>query len=178
MERNQAHQAGEPHCAIHIWCLMGSRVLLQKRSTLKKAFPGYWDCSVAGHIKSGESLADSLREAHEELGLELKESELVTLSPERIVHWTSEFYDREWIDEYTVKKDFSLEDCRFNDGEVEAVTRVHMQDLFKLCFDSEHRVPVSVFDGRDYVEQSLSYSNINPNILRPSLWKSLLQRNI
>jgi isopentenyl-diphosphate delta-isomerase type 1 len=49
------------------------QVLLQKRSLLKDTYPGYWTASCSGHLDLKENYKQALvREAKEELGLDLK----------------------------------------------------------------------------------------------------------
>lgn len=46
------------------------QILLQKRSSAKRTWPGCWDTAVGGHIGYGEQPEEALyREAEEELGL-------------------------------------------------------------------------------------------------------------
>ncbi len=52
-------------------------LLLQKRSERKDTHPGKWDTSVGGHVAFGHDyLETALREAAEELGLQVTEGEL------------------------------------------------------------------------------------------------------
>jgi 8-oxo-dGTP pyrophosphatase MutT (NUDIX family) len=44
-------------------------VLFQRRSAAKDTWPGAIDVAVTGHYRAGESLAEALREAEEEIGL-------------------------------------------------------------------------------------------------------------
>jgi isopentenyl-diphosphate Delta-isomerase len=79
--KSDAHKHGWFHATVHIWLFTSNKkILLQKRSLTKKVFPGLWDISVAGHIAAGETiLASAKREILEEIGLEIKESDLVKI---------------------------------------------------------------------------------------------------
>src|SRR6187549_1019720 len=71
------HRDGDLHRSVHVWILTPRGVVLQKRSLRKENNPGLWDVSVAGHLSAGEDAETAaLREAEEELGLELQRSEL------------------------------------------------------------------------------------------------------
>lgn len=79
--KSEAHKNGWFHATVHIWLFTrDKKILLQKRALTKKVFPGLWDISVAGHIGAGESILSSAkREVLEEIGLELKETELIKI---------------------------------------------------------------------------------------------------
>lgn len=72
--RNEVHQRGLMHRAVHILVFNSKRQLfLQKRSMKKDRQPGLWDSSASGHVDSGETYDQTaVRELREELGLELK----------------------------------------------------------------------------------------------------------
>ena len=60
-------------------CLFSPRgeLLIQRRQLRKERYPGCWDVSAGGFVRSGEEPAQAvLREAREELGLVLSPAEL------------------------------------------------------------------------------------------------------
>lgn len=59
------------HPVVHLHIInRNGELFIQKRSMLKRMFPGKWDTAVGGHIDYGELLETALfREAAEELGL-------------------------------------------------------------------------------------------------------------
>ncbi len=65
------------HPVVHLHVLDSKgRLYLQKRSMHKDIAPGRWDTSVGGHVDYGETLEQAVvREANEELGLELDPSD-------------------------------------------------------------------------------------------------------
>jgi len=69
--RNQVHQLGLRHRAVHILVFNDKQQLfLQKRSLSKDINAGLWDTSAAGHVDAGESYdACAHRETIEELGV-------------------------------------------------------------------------------------------------------------
>ncbi|NOQ14190.1 MAG: NUDIX domain-containing protein [Methyloprofundus sp.] len=74
--RNQVHQLGLRHRAVHILVFNDQQQLfLQKRSLSKDINAGLWDTSAAGHVDAGESYdACAHRETIEELGVCVDES--------------------------------------------------------------------------------------------------------
>tara|TARA_B110001454_G_scaffold215911_1_gene238192 strand:- start:1137 stop:1679 length:543 start_codon:yes stop_codon:yes gene_type:complete len=79
--KSEAHKNGWFHATVHIWLFTADKkILLQKRAMTKKVFPGLWDISVAGHVGAGETILTSAkREIFEEIGLELKEKDLIKI---------------------------------------------------------------------------------------------------
>lgn len=80
--KSEAHKNGWFHATVHIWLFTSDKkILLQKRALTKKVFPGLWDISVAGHIAAGETIVTAAkREVFEEIGLELKDEDLIKIS--------------------------------------------------------------------------------------------------
>ena len=74
--RNQVHQLGLRHRAVHILVFNDKQQLfLQKRSLSKDINAGLWDTSAAGHVDAGESYdACAHRETIEELGARVDET--------------------------------------------------------------------------------------------------------
>lgn len=69
---------GERLLVVHL-CLFSPRgeLLIQRRQLRKERYPGCWDVSAGGFVRSGEEPAQAvLREAREELGLVLSPAEL------------------------------------------------------------------------------------------------------
>ena len=64
---------GEVLKVVHL-CIFNSRgeMLIQRCQLHKDRYPGMWDLSAGGFVQSGETVNDAvLREAHEELGIQL-----------------------------------------------------------------------------------------------------------
>ena len=76
--KSEAHKKGLYHRSAHLWLYTSTgKVLVQQRAMNKDTFPGLWDISVAGHIAAGETaLSAILREAKEEIGISLRETDL------------------------------------------------------------------------------------------------------
>jgi isopentenyl-diphosphate delta-isomerase len=68
--RKNVHDNYQIHRGIHIFVVNDSgQLLIQKRSTAKDYYPGYYDIAVGGQVSSGETYEESAaRELREELG--------------------------------------------------------------------------------------------------------------
>jgi len=82
IDRSIAHLNGIRHRTAHVWILRKKnnriQALLQKRSVHKDSYPDCYDISSAGHILAGcDYIESALRELKEELGVSVREDELV-----------------------------------------------------------------------------------------------------
>jgi len=82
IDRSIAHLNGIRHRTAHVWILRKKnnriQVLLQKRSVHKDSYTDCYDISSAGHILAGcDYIESALRELKEELGVSVREDELV-----------------------------------------------------------------------------------------------------
>lgn len=70
--RSKCHQEGFIHRSVYVIVINGrEEIFLQKRSMRKELYPGYYACSVTGHVEYGESYEEAAkREMREELGIE------------------------------------------------------------------------------------------------------------
>lgn len=64
---------GDLHASVHLWFIDDQHnILLQKRSSQKKTYPGCWVAPVSGHVSSGENMRETLvKETEEEMGINL-----------------------------------------------------------------------------------------------------------
>jgi len=79
MEREEAHRTGQWHRTFHCWIVDVSRLRLifQTRSFASKTHPGKLDISAAGHLETGETVEQGVREVEEELGISVNFADLV-----------------------------------------------------------------------------------------------------
>src|SRR6185312_16932533 len=92
--RAEVHRDGDWHRSVHIWVVLREGpglpdaprapcLLFQRRSLEKDTWPGALDVAVTGHLRAGEAILDGLREAREEIGLELGPSDVIRLGLRR-----------------------------------------------------------------------------------------------
>ena len=70
--RSIAHRLGLQHRGVHVFLFtQDEKLLVQKRSADRAAYPSMLDCSVSEHVKAGESyLEAALRGINEEIGID------------------------------------------------------------------------------------------------------------
>jgi isopentenyl-diphosphate delta-isomerase type 1 len=146
--REECHdkQPGFYHKPVWIWIINSkNEVLVQKRSSVKKSFPNYWDMSCAGHVEAGESfIRGAVRETAEELGVVTNEEDYV--------------YAGEYISEeaweigqiYLLKIDIELENIKLQVEEVAEVKWLSFEE-FKKLFYSQDFIPYD----EEYKEMSI-----------------------
>ena len=76
--KSEIHKHGYYHNTAHVWFYThDGKILLAQRAASKSICPLLWDVSVAGHVDAGERIEQAaIRETHEEIGLEISESQL------------------------------------------------------------------------------------------------------
>lgn len=143
---NEAHQKGLTHRSVHIWFINSKKeILIQKRAENRRAFGGYWDISVSGHISSGEnSIEASLKETKEEIGILLKPEDYLYLGEleENISINENTFINNEFQDIYIVKKDIKISEMKTEKEEVEEMRWLTLEEFGKWVNDEgEKMVP-------------------------------------
>ena len=125
-------------------------ILISKRSENKKVFPLFWECN-GGAVLAGEEFVDALvREIFEELGIMLNKENAVFLKS--VQRKTS------FIEIYLFKKEISISDLKFADGEATEGMWVDI-DKFLEMLKNGQIVPNVNFDYDDYLK-SLELLNL------------------
>jgi isopentenyldiphosphate isomerase len=151
ISRDDAHRTGTWHGAFHCLVLYeregGRYVLFQKRSAEKKTAPEKYDVSVGGHYSIGEEgLAAGPREIREELGLEVKFSELIPLGRRVFVYCFSPgITEYEFQDVFLLPRMVGARDLKLQKEEVEAVLEMEVADGIRLFSGQVGKVPCPLF---------------------------------
>ena len=137
--KKEAHKNGLWHKTIHLWIInSNNEILVQKRCDKKDYFPNVWDCSVGGHIDYGETPVNcALREASEELGLNLNEEDLSYLFTVKEELKFNDINCKEFADVFVVKKDINLNDLVYQKEEVENTKYIKLKEFFDNCFTNK-----------------------------------------
>ena len=136
--RAEVHRDGDWHRALHCWVLDVSDetrpcLLYQRRGAHKDTWPSRLDVTVGGHYASGETLADVVREAEEEIGQAVSPEALIRLGTRQVVSDGGQgVKDREIQDVFLWESALRLEAYRPQPIEVTALERVAVADALAL----------------------------------------------
>ena len=170
--RGYAHKNGIAHEGVHLWVLRFSgkepEVLFQKRAHNKEMYPGYLDITVGGHVTFGISEGKIQKEAHEEIGIEFDERNLIDLGYFRYEEIDDAIFHREFQRVYLLVDERPLSEYRFNDGEVEGVVAVRLGDLSRLM-EEDFSFKIEGFDGKTVSKEMVSRKDFHPLLFAPSM---------
>lgn len=165
--RDEVHKQGYWHQTFHCWILTRhddcSYVLVQKRAPSKKTEPNKLDISAAGHLLSGETKADGIREVQEELGISTLFSKMIDLGIRISSSGTPGIKcNREFCHVVLLEDNTPLLNHNLQESEVSALVEVPVQEGLKLFSDEIDRVEVN----------ALCVENGNKNIKNITITKS------
>ena len=134
-KRAEIHRDGDWHRAIHVWVTgLDDRgvpfLTFQRRSPHKDTWPARYDATVGGHYRAGETLAETVREVEEEIGIIPDPRELRPLGVRVCANEAQPgIVDREIQDVFLFRDDRPLENFRPNPAELAALVRFPLKTL-------------------------------------------------
>jgi isopentenyldiphosphate isomerase len=187
--RGLVHRDGDWHGALHIW--VGGAdghgdpfVIFQRRSMTKDTWPGALDVAIGGHIRAGESLAETVREAEEEIGLHVTLDDLTQVA-RRFVAGEDRaglVRDREVQEVFALRSDQPLSAYRQHPQEIDAIVAIAIDDAQRLFAGQVDAVSARECRRDATVERAISvrrsdvagYDNDYPRFMLDAL-RSLLE---
>ena len=141
--KDQAHKEGLWHKVFHCWIISeDGNIWLQLRGENKQVYPNLLDISCGGHIQVGESVKlGGLRELEEELGLRLKENDLIKMFTHKLVIDTP-IINREFCSTYLYKTQNKFHDLKLQEDEVDGIYEADIQDLIDLFFGEVDEITI------------------------------------
>lgn len=132
--KSEVHRRGLYHRCFHCWIADSEKGLLfvQRRVQSKDTWPGRLDTTAAGHLASGESALDGLRELEEELGLKPDPERLVRLGTRRVEQDIPAGTDREFHDVFLLLQSLSPDGIKLQREEVGALLGLRLSDVERL----------------------------------------------
>lgn len=133
--KSEARKKGLWVHSFHCWMLSKGdtpSVLLQKRASSKELFPDYLDISAAGHLAVGEDVEDGVREIREEVGLDVKFNDLISLGIKHDVAQTGEIVNRQFCHVFLYPRAPTIESLRLDSVELDGMVSVPVDKGLKL----------------------------------------------
>lgn len=131
-DKETAHQQGDWHRTFHLWIHYKSEgktyQLLQIRSSKKNNYAGLIDCSAAGHYEKNEILSEGIREAREELGLQIDFSQLKFIG----VRKSEISNNKEFQFVFLLERFVDLDEIKCDPNEIESFIQVENEKLLQL----------------------------------------------
>lgn len=170
--RKKAHREGIPHEGVHLWVIRISEgrpeILFQHRASLKDTYPDCLDITVGGHVPFQKEENKIQKEAFEEIGISPPEEELMDLGYYRYEEINEVMFHREFQRVYLCRDDRPLDGYRFNDGEVDGIYGVPLEDLARLL-NGDHVFSIEGFDGKRMLRREVSRRDFHPLLFSPSM---------
>lgn len=114
IERGQRPCEGDFRLIVHLAIIWQDKMLIQKRTKIKKAWPDMWDISVGGCAISGETSSQAIeREVFEELGLKLN---FANKTP-----FMTTYFETGFDDLYVIEQDVNTASLKLQEEEVAEV---------------------------------------------------------
>ena len=127
----ECHSQGYWHRAVYAFIIdQNSNVLLQKRSKDKKLWPGKWDVTVGGHVRTGEFGRQAvIRECKEELGIEITDDDIKYIVGTTSVYNKNGYINNHYDECYLILKQIDTKSLKLQKEEVEDVKFFTCEDL-------------------------------------------------
>ena len=136
-ERAAVHRDGDWHRVFHCWVIYRDAdgcdwMVAQKRGPDKQIFPNKLDVSVGGHYAAGESIVEGVREAREELGLDVAFDDLIPVGLRITVARYEGLIDREFAENFLLICNRDIRDYRYQKEEVAGLVTFAIVDGLAL----------------------------------------------
>ena len=143
MGKTLIRESGEPldgefKLSIHLWIINSNgEFLIQKRSSSRKANPNKW-AFTGGAVDSGEeSYQGAIREAKEEMGINLDSNDVEFLLGFKREH--------DFVDVFIAKSDTDIKDVKMQESEVSESKWVNLVELDEIIRNGEFVPAINLY---------------------------------
>ncbi len=143
MGKTLIRESGEPldgefKLSIHLWIINSNgEFLIQKRSASRKANPNKW-AFTGGAVDSGEeSYQGAIREAKEEMGINLNSDDVEFLLGFKREH--------DFVDVFIAKSDIDIKDVKMQESEVSESKWVNLVELDEIIRNGEFVPAINLY---------------------------------
>lgn len=155
LERSEIHEKNLWHREITVWVLNEkNEVLLQRRSPLKKTGANKFSLT-AGHIISGEKeIIAALRELSEEIGINVKEKDLILLD----IYKNEQIKNNCFSYTYLLKTNKQIKDMIIQEEEVSELKYITIEELENRLDNMDKEIN---FVGKPLIRYALEKIKLN-----------------
>lgn len=157
--REEVHRIGHWHETFHCWMVNkeneGSFIYFQIRSEKKKDFPCLLDITSAGHLLATEFVENGVREIKEELGIDVRFDELVSVGIIKNCIVTDDIIDREFGHVFLYITQGKTIEYNLQKEEVSGIVKANFDDFYDLCFGKKEEIRIDGFELNEFGDQVL-----------------------
>lgn len=137
INRELAHKQGKLHKSLHLYFTQKVdnkvMVLLQKRAPFKDLYRDMYDVAVGGHQENEDQFDEIIREAREELGINLPKKEINYICSYNRIQKEETYFDNEIVDLFlTTNEKYSDLAMKSFSEEVSGVYWADIEDVIRL----------------------------------------------
>lgn len=133
VERGRKMRQDEYHIVVHVWIKNSKNEFLISKRTPNKSYPNMWECTGGSAIVGEDSYDAAIREAKEEMGVDLSKC-----NGRMILSYTRQHYDfPDFCDVWLFYSDLSIEDVTYQEGETCDATWANENTINKMIEDRE-----------------------------------------
>jgi 8-oxo-dGTP pyrophosphatase MutT (NUDIX family) len=147
MIRGGHNEVGEYHLVVHIWIRNSEgKYLVQERNKDTDVIPHQW-AATGGAVIAGEtSIEGAIRETYEEIGVLLKEEDLILKKRYFVDHEQSNYI----TDLYLVEKDLKIDELVLDYDEVASVKYFTLDEIYDLIKQNKHWDYTRILSRKNY----------------------------
>ncbi|MEK4386956.1 NUDIX domain-containing protein [Solibacillus sp. FSL W7-1464] len=157
-QRDFIHANGYWHEVFHCWIIERTdsewRIYLQLRSKNKKDYPNQFDITAAGHILASETVEDGVRELEEEVGINVRFSQLISLGVIPYSIDNEKIKDYEFANVFIYELRGGIEQFTLQREELDGIYSVDLNQFILLATSKIKKIEVS---GYKYINEKRHY---------------------
>lgn len=158
-DRKVVHTFGLWHKTVHCWLVWNGKLIFQRRAK-NIDNGGKLYTTASGHVSAGETVSETFsREIEQEIGIKI-------INPKKLYEGIyigdlkktdgSMFCDRAFPNVFFAKYDGDIRDLKFNDGEVDSVVAIDLENFINFARNTSGQISAMEFDGINAFEVDIS----------------------
>ncbi|MFB7140076.1 NUDIX domain-containing protein [Gottfriedia sp. NPDC056225] len=165
--RSEVHKKGLWHETFHCWLLSvenkQASIYFQIRSHHKKDYPNLFDITAAGHLLFTETVEDGLREVKEELGIEVKMDDVISLGIIKNSIILETIIDHELSHVFLLKSDKPFTNFNLQKEEVSGIVKADFNHFYQFAHGLRDTILVEGFQITEADEKIPIQKSVDKN---------------